>query len=70
MLLLPATVSHLGRLISLPVVLSTTQNTISNPAGVRAVAPTIGIQKELLNNAMRHGKKETYLLYQLSIKPR
>lgn len=37
-LLLPATVSHLGRLISLPVVLSTTQNTISNSAGVRAVA--------------------------------
>lgn len=34
-LLLPATVSHHGRLISLPVVLFTTQNTISNPAGVR-----------------------------------
>lgn len=37
-LLLPAAVSHHGRLIFLPVVLSTAQNTISNPAGVRAVA--------------------------------
>lgn len=35
---LPATVSHRGRLISLPVVLSSARNTISNPAGVWAVA--------------------------------
>lgn len=34
-LLLSGSVSHLGRLISLPVVLSNTQNTISSPAGVR-----------------------------------
>lgn len=34
---LPATVSHRGRLISLPVVLSSAQNTIRNPAGAWAL---------------------------------
>lgn len=37
-LLLPATVSHHGSLISLPVALCTTENTIKNTVGVRVVA--------------------------------
>ena len=60
-LLLPVTVSHHGRLISLPVALSTTQNTISNPAGVR-LAWRISKKrkkrkKDSLNNGMIYGEK-------------
>lgn len=51
---LPATVSHRGRLISLPVVLSSAQNTIRSPAGAWA----LGEKQELLNNATRRGSKQ------------